>query len=145
MIVSILFFSIFLSLCWFVFSPLINNTGDFTLISDDEQVAIEIYKKNLYKQIREVEFEKEMGILTEEDFQYVKQGLISEAGELMDIKMENPVSQKIGKCPECKTELYDRNKYCSGCGLELSYCSSCGSVTLPTDSFCSKCGKKVKV
>lgn len=46
------------------------------------------------------------------------------------------------KCPKCRTENPETNKFCRECGGSLSKaCSHCGTKVLPQDKFCGKCGQ----
>ena len=144
MIVPVIFFSIFVALSWFVFSPLFRNNFDHEIMLDDNQVAIDTYKKNLYKQIQEVEFEKEMGTTTDEDYQFVRQGLLKEAGNILKNPEVPSTQKKTGICPGCRSSINKNDKFCSNCGYNIFSCSKCSSIITQTDKFCSNCGDSLK-
>ena len=144
MIVPVIFFSIFAALSWFVFSPLFRNNFDYEIVIDENQGAIDTYKKNLYKQIQEVEFEKEMGTTTDEDYQFVKQGLLREAGNILENPEVPSKQKKTVICPGCRSSINKNDKFCSNCGYNIFSCSKCGSIITQTDEFCSNCGDSLK-
>ena len=85
-----------------------------------------------------------MGTTTDEDYQFVKQGLLTEVGNIL----ENPdgLSQKktAGICQECRSSINKNDKFCSNCGYNIFSCSKCGSIITQTDKFCSNCGDSLK-
>jgi len=52
---------------------------------------------------------------------------------------------KAMKCPKCKLENPDTNKFCRKCGGKLTLtCPQCNSAYLPDDQFCGTCGHKLE-
>jgi class 3 adenylate cyclase/tetratricopeptide (TPR) repeat protein len=48
------------------------------------------------------------------------------------------------KCPKCRIENPDDNKFCRECGTTLLFtCAKCGNEFQSDDRFCGKCGQKV--
>ena len=144
MIIPVIFFLIFVALSWIVFSPLFRNNFEYEIVIDENQGAIDTYKKNLYNQIQEVEFEKEMGTTTDEDYQFVKQGLLTEVGNILENPDGLSQKKKSGICQECRSSINKNDKFCSNCGYNIFSCSKCGSIITQTDKFCSNCGDLLK-
>lgn len=61
---------------------------------------------------------------------------------------ENPWEQKKpggGKCPKCKADIEEGQKFCNSCGMKLIEevnCVKCGQPITPGSKFCSSCGTK---
>ena len=144
MIVPVIFFLIFVALSWFVFSSLFRNNFEHEIVIDENQGAIDTYKKNLYNQLQEVEFEKEMGTTTDEDYQFVRQGLLREAGNILENPEVPSIQKKTGICPGCRSSINKNDKFCSNCGYNIISCSKCGLIITQTDKFCSNCGDLLK-
>lgn len=52
------------------------------------------------------------------------------------------------QCPNCRKELRDNLKFCTGCGCklpEISECRKCGAEIDASLNFCPKCGNKLKI
>ena len=89
-----------------------------TNIIDEEKIPEESNVKiNRLVQLSEM-YEK--GLLSDEEFELMKQELLLGNNEDTSSKSENDIESS--------------NKVCENCGVELS----------PDDSFCSKCGTKIK-
>jgi len=129
--------------------------------------ALELHKVNLYKQIREVEFEREMGLIDEEDFDRTRADLLTEVAQVMRqlegahedrVAPEGPSGPSGGRtsrrtpegspsgtgpAPAAAEELV-----CPGCGILLvpgaRFCSSCGTAVAPPTAGCPGCGAPVQ-
>ena len=150
MIAPIILFIVFVISAYFVVKPFITETaGVHNQIPDNTPDPKELQKISLLKQIREVEFEREMGITVEEDFQRIRSDLVKEVGGLM--KDEEPASGSHHKdpaeklCGHCKHTVGANDKFCGHCGKsqEKSSCSTCNADLAPGAKFCSECGTKV--
>ena len=75
-LISILFFSIL----FFVFYPLFKNHNFLNDNSSDQN----IYRKNLLNQIKDLEFEKEMGIISDDDYHFIKNSLLIEISKYIE-------------------------------------------------------------
>ena len=50
------------------------------------------------------------------------------------------------KCPKCRTENPENNKFCRECGEELPLkCRRCGAEVLQSDKFCGDCRQSLTV
>ncbi len=107
--------------------------------------ALELRKVNLYKQIREVEFEREMGLIDEQDFNRTRADLLTEVAQVMHQLEGAPGEQvpPVGPVPEAAEELV-----CPTCGALLvpgaGFCSSCGAAVTPPTAGCPGCGAPVQ-
>jgi len=97
---------------------------------------------NIFKQIRETEFEHDMGIIADEDFERTRSELKLEASNLLE--NNDPIS-KSNTCFKCDNSIKEDDKFCSDCGLNLTekMCSNCNIPINENDKFCSQCGTNV--
>ncbi|MFQ6610331.1 MAG: zinc-ribbon domain-containing protein [Fidelibacterota bacterium] len=151
MIAPIILFIVFVISAYFVVKPFITEAaGVQNQVPDKTPSPTELQKISLLKQIREVEFEREMGITVEEDFQRIRRELVEEVGELMDKKSASPSkgtkSSSAKQCPNCNESVSAEDKFCGHCGksLKKSSCGTCNANLAPGAKFCSECGTKVK-
>ena len=115
----------------------------------DQTTALELRKVNLFKQIREAEFEREMGLINEEDFDRTKADLVAEVAEVMRELEGMPGDQTppengaaVSGCPNCGTPIVPGTRFCSQCGTAVGdACPDCGATVLPGDRFCASCGR----
>jgi len=73
---------LFLALVWFVISPLFTPQLE-PLVEDDDRESLQIRKRALYRQIKELEMDYEIGNLSPEDFQQARQDLKNEVAAIM--------------------------------------------------------------
>lgn len=149
-----LLFIIFTGTIYYVLVPFL-SAGVMAVndTTDTLATALELRKINLYKQIREVEFEREMGLTDQEDFERSRVDLVTEAAEVLrDIEglpstssdVEEPPIALVAtsNCPSCQTLVESGTRFCTHCGTELgSSCPQCGVATPHGDRFCTSCGR----
>tara|TARA_Y100001968_G_C19318838_1_gene698130 strand:+ start:421 stop:849 length:429 start_codon:yes stop_codon:yes gene_type:complete len=141
--VPVLLFIIFIIAMYFTVQPLLSEKID---IPEEGGNPKELSNKrrlvNIFKQIRETEFEHDMGIISDEDFDRTNNELKLEASKLLDNSEEDVADKKCLNC-DCKINLED--KFCGNCGanLEGNNCANCHSKLEENDKFCSQCGEKV--
>lgn len=75
-------------------------------------------------------------------------------GQQMGGISDNINVKEIKKCPNCNTEISDKERFCHNCGYDINKktvdktvnnevkCSSCGTKLSENTKFCSECGKK---
>ena len=80
MIFTIFFIVLFCNLI-FTFYPLFKKYD--LNIYFDENKEVDNYRKNLLDQIKELNFEKEMGIISDEDYKFIKDSLLIEISKLI--------------------------------------------------------------
>ena len=141
----ILLFIIFISAFYFTIHPLFSKKS-YKLDSETNQTEMTKKRRliNLFKQIRETEFEHEMGITAEVDFNRTRDELKSEA----TILLENVKQSKhldIINCNKCNCENETSNKFCFYCGTNLKKleCPKCQTELNKSDKFCSQCGTSI--
>ena len=149
-----LLFIIFTGTIYYVLVPFL-SAGVMAVndTTDTLATALELRKINLYKQIREVEFEREMGLTDQEDFERSRVDLVTEAAEVLrDIEglpstssdVEEPPIALVAtsNCPSCQTLIEHGTRFCTHCGTQLgSSCPQCGVATSSDDRFCTNCGR----
>ena len=114
--------------------------------------------------LREIEFDRETGKLSDADYQALKTQYTGEALEAMRLAENNAASAAMALpgaerdlaeeailryrlhatiCATCGPRPEPNALYCSNCGRFLpGRCDGCGSpVTEPTARFCTECGK----
>ena len=143
-------FLIFLVATYYVLVPFLSAkvepVGEDTA---DRTIALELRKVNLFKQIREAEFEQEMGLVDEEDFNRTKADLVAEVAEVMrelDGMTRNQAPPENGAaasgCPNCGTPIVPGARFCTQCGTAVGdACPGCGATVSPGDRFCASCGR----
>ncbi len=148
MMAPIILFIIFVVSAYYVVKPLLSPTASLaSLESKDEYTAKELDKITLLKQIREVEFEKEMGITSEEDFERIRSELQAEVGKLIQEEEEGKkTSAASSRCNKCGESINTGDKFCGHCGAPQGQatCTGCGNVLPDGAKFCPICGKPVK-
>ena len=141
----VLLFLIFISALYFTIHPLLSHK---CYKIDSEINQTEMTKKrrliNLFKQIRETEFEHEMGITAEEDFNRTRNELKSEAAILIENEKQSKHFNIIN-CEKCNCENETSNKFCYNCGTNLRNlgCHKCQAELKKSDKFCSQCGTSI--
>lgn len=73
-------------------------------------------------------------------------GLGFSLGQAMMNASNQPQTQKVKMCPTCGAENPLGNKFCGGCGADMSpkktvACSNCGGQVPEGNKFCGNCGK----
>ena len=121
-----------------------------------------------YAGIRELEFEHELGNLSQDDYQVLRDeyrrkaaGLLKEIEETSlaapdtaaspDAELQTAVnrlrerrgesSAPLSRCPLCRERVAAGDNHCVNCGAALArFCSGCGEAREPGDRFCRFCG-----
>jgi hypothetical protein len=112
-----------------------------------------------YRGIKELEFEYELGNLSEPDYRRLRERYRSEAAatlrELDAATASSPASQaavasadspQAGlSCPSCGREVELGDRYCWSCGGQLGrQCANCGALVQAGHQFCGGCGARVR-
>ena len=137
-------FIVFVTAVWYTITPLFTPVK--STFSADETNPEQVRLNSLFSQIREAEFEREMGIVAQEDFERVRNELKIEAASLLNENNQENIKINSGpSCKSCGTKIDPLHKFCSGCGKPIIAgltCNSCGHDLKEDDKFCSQCGEK---
>lgn len=131
----LLFFAITLLIAFFVAIPMLQRSPRFgfgKIGSNHRANDLVERKENIYAAIKEIEFDYQMGKLSEEDFKALRQQYKDEAVNLLkkiDQLQGKPAGQKKG----AKTAQTSPN-----------YCWVCGTAVTESDKFCANCGTKIR-
>jgi hypothetical protein len=118
--------------------------------------------------LKEIEFDRETGKLSDADYQYLKDKYTSEAlvairneeGAAVPDDVEAVIAHRVRAlrsavatappdapaCPSCGPRPEEDAVYCSTCGGRMpapAACAGCGAVLLPDSRFCEACGDRV--
>ncbi len=159
LIPQIILFFIFAGSAYYVLAPLMASP---VLAVDDaldtRTNALELRKISLYKQIREAEFEHEMGLTDLADYERTREDLMNETAEVLQAIEGPPAKGKKGgakgsgakppppaikvDCPNCGETATSGTLFCAACGTELGKaCPQCGTQTTAGARFCGECGR----
>lgn len=124
----------------FLYAPEVLDIEDL----EGRYTALEVRKIALYGQIREAEFDREMGTIDDEDFERTKRDLFQETAEVLEALDESPNApqQSSGTdCPSCGNAIVKGAQFCTHCGEKLgASCPSCNAAIIAGDKFCTNCG-----
>ncbi|NOZ09205.1 MAG: zinc-ribbon domain-containing protein [FCB group bacterium] len=125
MTVVIVVFIILIAAVYFTLMPFMSEKvlARYQNANQDEYSADELKKINLLRQIKEVEFEREIGIIDQEDFHRVKSELMNETRDVMEsIESEKTTAPKSAPehCPKCSARVPKGSKFCGHCGTSLT-------------------------
>ncbi len=152
-LVPVILFLIFIGTAYYVLVPFLSEK---VLSGDGDEAArttaLELRKVNLYGQIREAEFEREMGLIDEEDFNRTKADLVAEVAEVMRGLEGIPgdhtppeSGDSASGCPHCGAPIEPGTRFCTQCGTAMTppmaVCPGCGAAVSSGDRFCASCGR----
>lgn len=150
--------------------PLVSEQDDrVAVLGTRTRAALEQEKANTLRTIKELEFDRAMGKMSEEDFREMSVRLRARAGRLIRqldagsgyrSKIEQEVAKRLegmpepkgGKvretrtCASCHTVNDADAKFCKKCGAkahETRTCGSCRTVNDADAAFCTSCGEKL--
>ncbi|MFN8651742.1 MAG: zinc ribbon domain-containing protein [Gemmatimonadales bacterium] len=154
-----------------IVSPLAGRQVVIPSTVDDPEDLDETPKGIALAALREIEFDKATGKLSDEDYQLLKTKYTAEALAVLrseetgkapaaaagtapasDDPVEALVAEKVRllqegatKCPTCGPRPEGDALYCSSCGRSLTVggCAECGAPLVPGSRFCENCGVAV--
>jgi rRNA maturation endonuclease Nob1 len=101
-------------------------------------------KNVLLQEIKEIDFEYQMGKLSEQDYKNLKGDFENQAIDVLQ-KIDNKGNGKSSKDDvELEIEIYKKRQKKSKTQHSFKFCSNCGNKIQPHDKFCSSCGKNLK-
>ena len=158
------------SLLWLVFEPVFTTAGarpadviDMDALEDLEDTRSGVALAAL----KEIEFDRETGKLSDNDYEFLKQKYTVEAlaamraeedttPEELEAGVEAQVSARVatlradggteGVCGACGTMAGAGARFCPACGKPLgapTACSKCGTDLVPGSRYCASCGGRV--
>lgn len=87
---------------------------------DADALPLERQKREALAAIKEAEFDRAMGKLSDEDFAQLTQRYREQALAAMTALERPPAAQggapRLAFCPQCGTKLAPRANFCGGCG-----------------------------
>lgn len=110
--------------------------------------------------LRDLEFDHQIGKITDEDYATLRTTLIAQTGAALeaqekreaelDAQLEQAIQMRRAKqskpqiCSWCGTTLEPSDRFCRTCGKPVEFtCQKCGGKLYPTDLFCNSCGAAV--
>lgn len=134
---------------------------DFTDIQESESPKVQALLA-----LKEIEFDRATGKLSDEDYGALKgkyaqvalaaikaedaaQESIGGAADAAEAAIQRARSESAAVCPVCGPRPESAATFCSDCGRPLvtphasARCSSCGSSVTPGGKFCANCGSAV--
>jgi len=159
-----------LSLLWLVFEPVFTTAGarpadaiDMDALEDLEDTRSGVALAAL----KEIEFDRETGKLSDNDYEFLKQKYTVEAlaamraeenatPEDLEARVEAQVSARVATlrsdggteavCGACGTMAGAGARFCPACGKPLrapTACGKCGTDLVPGSRYCASCGGRV--
>ncbi|HEV8195184.1 MAG TPA: zinc ribbon domain-containing protein [Gemmatimonadales bacterium] len=153
---------------WLVFSPMLSRAQSARL--PPEPVADEETRSGIaLLALKEIEFDRATGKLSDEDFEMLRERYGKEALSALDqddgqaeaasADPETMIAARLQQlrsardagatapppCPACGPRPEPDALFCSSCGLSLSpaFCVSCGTALEAGSRFCPSCGNRI--
>jgi len=128
--------------------------------SEDELEELTRERDSAYAAIKELEFEYQLGNLSPEDFQGLRDQYAERAARALsrlDAARERAAASAAaapalapapdiellppGVCPLCRQPVEPEDRFCAECGAMLSrFCRACGAQRDPDETSCARCG-----
>lgn len=110
--------------------------------------------------LRDLEFDHQVGKITEEDYADLRAALMVTAAAALeeqekqeaelDARLEQAIRLRREKqsksilCSQCGSILDPSDRFCRSCGTPMEVtCPKCGGKLYPTDLFCNSCGAAI--
>jgi hypothetical protein len=123
-----------------------NDDGDIDLSDIEESESPKI---RALLALKEIEFDRETGKLSDEDYSALKAAYQRVALAALDQESKETAAEiedTITVCPSCGPRPEATARFCSSCGRELkavgasARCRSCGAAVPDGAKFCGDCG-----
>jgi len=121
---------------------------DFSSVDESESPKIQALLA-----IKEIEFDRETGKLSDEDYASLKATYQRAALAAMEAEEHTGAGEAPGPalavCPSCGPRPESSAKFCSDCGRpvklsgEVTLCGACGVPAPPGAKFCGECGGRL--
>ncbi|HEX9653523.1 MAG TPA: zinc ribbon domain-containing protein [bacterium] len=137
MLTVIIFLLLTAAVSYFVVSPIMQSRRE-NLMKDSNHKANDLIdrKEAIYAAIKDIEFDYQMGKLSEEDFQMLRQQYKDEAVGLL-----KKIDQIQHKAVKSKDKSAPRKK---ADAASPRFCWSCGEAVTHGDKFCVNCGNTLE-
>lgn len=141
----------------FIWYPFVRKSQErgFRPVGEKEQNLLELegHRDATYAVIKELEFDYQMGKLSQEDYQNLRgkyeQTALGILAKIDSLKYHRPLvrSRPEGAgCPECDSPLKPGDKFCPQCGFKLPlFCANCGVALSQEFRFCPSCGQAAPI
>ena len=150
MLESVVIVLLFLGACYWIIMPLL-RPWQYKSLADPETNEtlnqLNLKKESAYATIKELEFDLNMGKLSEEDFETMKRQImldtveyLKEIDRLQSVEKTDPAEEEIEKDVEKELSTLRTNR--SKKQAER-YCTQCGEKAAFEDRYCSHCGTKL--
>jgi len=138
------------------FLPLVQKTTATggQVLGGRTRAALEREKTLALRAIKELEFDRAMGKVSEKDFAEMSARLRARAARLMRQldagvgyrdEIEREVAKRIGAVPQAAAEpIAEAAEVVAPSAKPAAFCTSCGAPRGPADRFCAQCGKALE-
>ena len=136
----IVFILLSIAVSYFVVSPIVQargRQGGFSGKSNHHANDLVERKETIYAAIKDIEFDYQMGKLSEEDFKELRQKYKDEAVGLLktiDKGQTKPAKGEGTQVSKSQRKTEDQS---------VNFCWECGMAVAADDNFCANCGNKV--
>ena len=151
----------------YVIYPLMNGRKKQPLRTISQTKDEEGSHKGALVAIRDLDFDFQIGKVTQEDYETLRAQLVVEAAEYLqtkkqvDEKIEEMIRARLQaakpsqKCEKCGGEIRPQDRYCPICGAVAKNqtasnkpapqiaCPGCGKSVKESDMFCTGCGTRL--
>jgi hypothetical protein len=119
---------------------------DMDLLEETEADRLLGREAVVYGNLEDLEFEHNLGRLSESDFQQLQEGYKTEATAILENLDRLKASEKLDDIIEAEIALRKSKLYGSGTkrAQDTSCCPSCGAKIIPGKKFCADCGKRLQ-
>lgn len=142
MITIVIFVLLTLAISYYVVFPIVQDrrgTGSLkNTISNHQASDLVERKEAIYAAIKDMEFDFEMGKLSQKDFEQLRQQYKDEAVGLL-----KGIDRIQGKAVKLKPGSGQQKKS-SKTGQYVKFCWVCGTSLVKEDRFCVNCGLKIR-
>lgn len=148
-----------------VLEPLLRRRPAASPVVPDLDEPEETPRSRAVDALKEIEFDRQTGKLSDADYQFLMARYTAQAVEAMRAEesaagpdspltadVESIIEAKVRAireglaCPRCGPRPEADAVFCSSCGSRLptgASCAGCGSALAPGSKFCEECGRKV--
>lgn len=110
-------------------------------------------KARLYEAITDLDFEKDAGKVSEQDYQTARNDYMAQVAEILTrvdaLEGRKPDKKKprketsAARCAQCREAIAPGSKFCMHCGARVeAICAGCGEKLPAEAKFCPGCGKQ---